>query len=77
MLRLSQPPRRFALEPGVDALDHLLIVVSKTVPGDVAEMRRQHHVVELAEGMVDRQRLLREHVDAGAGDSLLGLVPRR
>ena len=34
--------------------------------GDVAEMRRQHEVVELAEGMIDRQRLDREHVDRGA-----------
>ena len=63
--------RRFALEPGVDALDHLAIVVAKTVLGDVAEMRRQHEVVELAERMVDRQRLDREHVDAGARDLLL------
>jgi hypothetical protein len=69
--RLRQPLLRLALEPGVDAVDHLPIVVSKAVLGDVTEMRRQHHVVELAEGMVDRQRLDREHVDAGAGDLLL------
>ena len=34
-------------------------------------MRRDHHVVELAEGMIGRQRLDGEHVDAGAGDLLL------
>src|SRR5439155_23539222 len=67
-LSLSQPLLRLAPEPGVDALDHLLIVVPKAVPDDIAEMRRQHHVVELAEGMVDRERIDRKHVDAGAGD---------
>ena len=45
---------------------------AKAFLGDVAEMRRQHHVVELAEGMVDRQRLDREHVDRGARAMYLG-----
>src|SRR6266550_8687322 len=67
----GQPPLRFALEPGVDALDHLRVVIAKAFLGDVAEMRRQHEVVELAEGMIDRQRLDREHIDRGAGDLVL------
>ena len=46
-----------ALDPGVDLLDHLAVMAAKAVLGDVAEMRRQHEIVELAEGMVDRQRL--------------------
>ena len=66
-----QPLLRLALEPGVDAFDHLAVVIAKAVLGDVAEMRRQHEVVELAERMIDRQRLDREHVDAGARDLLL------
>src|SRR6266702_5086209 len=70
-LSSDQLPRRLALEPGVDAFDHLAIVVAKTVLGDVAEMRRQHEVVELAERVVDRQRLDREHIDAGARDLLV------
>src|SRR3954467_12981384 len=63
---------RFTLEPGVDAIDHLAVVISKTVFGDVAEMRRQHEVFDFAERMVDRQRLDRKDVDAGAGDLLVG-----
>src|SRR6202035_2083633 len=66
-----QPSHRLALEPGADALDHLAVVGAKAFLGDVAEMRRQHDVVELAERMIDRQRLDREHVDRGAGDLLL------
>src|SRR5436305_14063805 len=56
----GQPPQRFALEPGVDPFDHLGVMVAKAFLGDVAEMRRQHDVVELAEGMIDWQRLDRE-----------------
>src|SRR5208282_2372178 len=48
---LRQSSQRLALEPGVDALDHLAVMATKTLFGEVAEMRRQHDVVELAEGM--------------------------
>jgi len=34
-------------------------------------MRRDHHIVELAEGMIDRQRLDREHVDPRTRDPFL------
>src|SRR6266702_6912730 len=75
----GEPPQRLALEPGVDDLDHLAVVIAKTFLGGVAEMRGQHHVVELAEGMIDRQRLDREHVDRGTRDLLLlqGFQQRR
>src|SRR3954462_676332 len=52
---LRQPSRRLALEPRLDALDHLPIMVGETFLGYVAEMRGQHDVVERAEGMIDRQ----------------------
>src|SRR5690242_12321757 len=70
-VKLRQPSQWLALEPGVDAVDHLGIVAPEILLGGVAEMRSDHHVVELAEGMIDRQRLDREHVDAGARDLLL------
>src|SRR4051812_13246547 len=70
-ITLCHSARGFALQPRTDALDHLGVVVAETVRRDVAEMRRQHEIVELAERMVDRQRLDREYVDAGARDFLL------
>jgi hypothetical protein len=38
MTRLRQSSQRLALEPCVDALDHLAVVVAKALLGDVAEM---------------------------------------
>src|SRR3981189_2868786 len=67
----GEPSRRVALPPAGDALDHLGVVAAENLLGGVTEMRRDHHIVELAEGVVDRQRLAREHVDAGAPDLLL------
>src|SRR4051812_28986624 len=61
----------FALGEGVDRLDHLAVMDAQPVLGRVAEMRRQHEVVELAERMVRRQWLDREHIQAGARDLLL------
>ena len=52
-----QPPHRFTLEPGVDAFDHLIVMGGKGFQRGVAKMWRQHEIVELAEGMIDRQRL--------------------
>src|SRR4051812_40973158 len=66
MMWLHQSPQRFAPEPAVDPLDHLAIVVAETFLRHVTEMRRQYDIVELAEGMIDRQRLNREHVDRSA-----------
>src|SRR3954453_9044924 len=68
----GQLPRQpSALGEGVDRLDHLAVMDAQAVLGGVAEMRRQHEVVELAEGMVRWQRLDGEHVDAGAWNPLL------
>src|SRR3981189_1812026 len=71
--------RRLAPHPPGDALDHLGVVAAENLLGGVTEMRRDHHIVELAEGVVDRQRLDREHGDAGAAGRLLlqGLPQRR
>src|SRR5258707_11999197 len=68
---LHELSRRLTLEPGVDAFDHLAVVVVEAFLGDIAEMRRQHEIVELAERMVDRQRLDRGHVEGNAMDLLL------
>src|SRR3982751_2510184 len=70
-IALCQSSHRLALEPGLDALDHLAVVRAKSLLGDVAEMRRHHDIVELAEWMVYRERLDREHIDRGAGDLVL------
>ena len=59
---------RLAFEPGVNPLDHLGVVIAKPFLGDVTKMRRQHDIVELAEGMIDRQRFDREHVDGRTCD---------
>ncbi len=72
LCRSGQLARRLAaLGPGVDRLHHVAVINAQAVLGGVAEMRRQHEVVELAERMIDRQRLDREHVEAGARDLLL------
>ena len=42
--------QRLALEPGVDALDHLAVMGAKALLGDVAEMRRQHELSSLRNG---------------------------
>ena len=48
-----QPPRRLgAFGEGVDAFDHLAVVNAETFPRRVAEMRGEHEIVELAEGVI-------------------------
>ena len=43
---------------------------------DIAEMRGEHDVVDLAQRVVERQRLDVEHVEAGARDLLLAAARR-
>src|SRR3954463_7835198 len=63
----GQLPRQAAAPgEGVEPPAHPALMDAQAVLGGVAEMRRQHEIVELAEGMVRRQWLDREHVDAGA-----------
>ena len=53
MLRSGEPPRRLAaLGEGIDARDHLLIVRLQALARRIAEVRRDHDVVELAERVV-------------------------
>ncbi|KAH2459414.1 hypothetical protein KXV61_008786, partial [Aspergillus fumigatus] len=50
LILTALPARRLgALGEGSDALDHLAVVNAEAFPRRVAEMRRQHDVIELAE----------------------------
>src|SRR3981189_476480 len=60
---------RLAVDEGPDIGDDVRIIDLVVLDADIAEMRGEHHVVELAERVVDRQRLDVEHVEAGAGDA--------
>src|SRR5580700_4307806 len=59
---------RLAVEPGFDVLDRAGIEMAIAVLDDVAEMRHQGDIVELADRMALGQRLLVVHVEAGMGD---------
>src|SRR5689334_12209726 len=61
---------RLAIQPRPHVLDHLAIKALVVFRRDVAEMRRDDDVVELAERMVGREWFLVVNVDAGAGDLL-------
>ena len=54
-----------------DVLDDVGEIFAVVLLADIAEMRRDHDIVELAVGMIERQRLDLEHVEAGAGDFLV------
>src|SRR5258705_10253210 len=58
-----------AVDEGADIGDDVRIIDLVILDADIAEMRGEHHVVELAERMIDRQRLDVEHVEAGAADA--------
>src|SRR5712671_1503251 len=61
-----------AVHKGPDIGDDVRIIDLVVLDADIAEMRGEHHVVELAERMIDRQRLDVEHVKAGAADAAVG-----
>src|ERR1700704_3581423 len=63
---------RLAVGEGADIGDDVRIIDLVVLDADVAEMRGEHHVVELAERMIDRQRLDVEDVEAGAGEAAGG-----
>src|SRR5262245_7326636 len=64
-----QDLHRLAVEEIADIGDDVGIIDPVVLHADVAEMRREHDVVELAEWMVDRQRLDVEHVETGTADA--------
>ncbi len=68
---LRDQAHRGAVEPGGDTLDHVHIIAAIVLLGDITEMRRDHDIVELAQRMVDRQRLLRIGVQRRARDAAL------
>ena len=68
---LGQHAHRLAVEEGADVVHHAGEKGAVVLLGDVAEMRREHDIVELAQRMIDRQRLDVEDVEAGAGDAFL------
>ncbi len=62
---------RLAVKERADVVDHTGEIRPVVLQRDVAEMWREHDVVELAQGVIDRQRLGVEHVQSGAGDCLV------
>jgi len=62
---------RAAGEPGFDVVDHVGVVDLVALLADIPEVRREHDIVELAQRMIDGQRLDVERVEAGARDSAL------
>ena len=66
--RQRHHPHRLAVEEGADVVDHAGEIGAVVLRRHVAEMRREHDIVHLAQRMVERQRLDVEHVEAGAGD---------
>src|SRR5690242_17424639 len=70
LLRLDHPDR-FAIEPGANVLDHVGKIFAVVLLADIAEMRRNHDIVHLAEGMIERQWLDIEYVQAGASNRLV------
>src|SRR5215470_5067859 len=69
---LEHPDGR-AAEERLDVLERLAKEDPVGLLGHVAQVRGDHRVRELAERVVERQRLLVEDVEAGAGD---GPVPQ-
>src|SRR5262245_35257925 len=64
-------PDRLAVEEAANVLDDVRIVALVILLADVAEMRGQHDIVELAERVIGGQRLDVEDVEARAGDLLV------
>src|SRR5262245_12117443 len=64
-------PYGLAVDEAADVLDHAGEVVLIVLECHIAEMRREHDVVHLAQGMILGQRLDIEHVEAGAGNLLV------
>ena len=71
LFRRLQQTDRLAVEVRADVLDYAAIAAAEILLRHIAEMRRQHHVVELAQRMLNRQRLHVVDVEAGACDPLV------
>src|SRR5207245_118711 len=68
---VPQRPHRLSGEPGLHVLQRLSVEDPVAFLGDVAQMRRDHRVGKVTQGMVEGQRLLVVDVEAGAGDRSL------
>src|SRR5690349_897670 len=62
---------RFAVEPRANVLDNIGKIFAVILFGDIAEMRCDDDVVQLAIEMIERQRFGFVHIETGAGDLLL------
>src|SRR3954462_514305 len=60
---------RLAVDEGADIGDNVRIIDLVVLDTDITEMGGEHHIVELAERMIDRQRLDVEHIEAGAAET--------
>src|SRR4051812_40072060 len=65
---LLQNPHRASRQPLPDVVDHLRVVDLVALLADIAEVRGEHDIVELAEGMIERQRLDVERIKPRAGE---------
>ena len=67
---------RLAVEKGADIVHHAGEESPVVLRGDIAEVRREHDIVELAQGMIERQRLDIKDVKPGAGDAFVAQARR-
>src|SRR6202030_335643 len=65
------PARCLVVEPAADVRDRILVEASVKAARDVTYMRCCQQARQRAERMVERQRLLVEDIDGGAGDRLI------
>src|SRR6185369_12959462 len=70
-LSWTKHPHRLAGEPGLHVLERLPVEDPVTLLGDIAEMRRDDRTRKIAQGMIERQRLLVVHVEPRAGELAL------
>src|SRR5215217_5728485 len=62
---------RLAVEEATDVFDDAVEIDAVVLLRDIAEMRREHDIVELAKRMIERQRLGVINVKARARDLLV------
>ena len=67
-VRSGEDADRVAGDPGGDVLDGLAVEDLVGVAGDVAQVRGEHGARRRPQGVVGRQRLLVEDVEAGTAD---------
>jgi hypothetical protein len=67
----AERPHRLAIKKAADVLNRVGEIAAVILLGNVAEVRRDHDIIHLAEWMIERQRLDIEDIETGAGDLVL------